>query len=164
MAIEHLRNHIFRPTPGLCVCSRRLNTAIFDGISLSPLKSLKRTNIAVKASRKLKFGVRLSLAEQSPPKSTVDVQRLVDFLYDDLPHLFDDKGIDRTAYDERVTFRDPITRHDTISGYLFNIALLKKLFQPDFNLHWVKQVYFSLWILKSINESLFILLLCPWKL
>ena len=76
----------------------------------------------------------MSLAEQSPPKSTVDVKRLVDFLYEDLPHLFDDQGIDRTAYDERVKFRDPITKHDTISGYLFNIDLLKKLFSPDFKL------------------------------
>ncbi|KAL2929382.1 hypothetical protein RDABS01_034793 [Bienertia sinuspersici] len=36
-------------------------------------------------------------------------------------------------------FRDPITKHDTIAGYLFNIALLKKLFRPDFLLHWAKQ-------------------------
>lgn len=161
MAIEHLQNHIFRPTPGLCVCSRRLNSAIFDGISLFPLKSLKRTNIAVKASRKLKFGVRLSLAEQSPPKSTVDVQRLVDFLYDDLPHLFDDKGIDRKAYDERVMFRDPITRHDTISGYLFNIALLKKLFQPDFNLHWVKQT--GPYEITTRWTMVMTFILLPWK-
>lgn len=79
------------------------------------------------------------MQEQSPPRSTVDVQRLVDFLYDDLPHLFDDQGIDRTAYDEQVMFRDPITKHDSISGYLFNISLLKLLFRPDFFLHWVKQ-------------------------
>lgn len=64
----------------------------------------------------------------------------MEFLYDDLPHLFDDRGIDRTAYDERVKFRDPITKHDSISGYLFNIALLKQLFRPDFQLHWVKEV------------------------
>lgn len=77
--------------------------------------------------------------EQSTPKSTVELERLVDFLYEDLPHLFDDQGIDRTAYDERVKFRDPITKHDTISGYLFNISLLKNLFKPEFQLHWVKQ-------------------------
>lgn len=77
--------------------------------------------------------------DQIPPKSTVDVEGLVDFLYDDLPHLFDDQGIDRTAYDDRVMFRDPITKHDTIAGYLLNIALLKVLFKPQFLLHWVKQ-------------------------
>lgn len=89
-----------------------------------------------------KWVIRLSVGsveEQSPPKSTVDVQRLVGFLYEDLPHLFDDQGIDRTVYDDRVMFRDPITKHDSIAGYLFNIALLKRLFRPDFQLLWVKQ-------------------------
>lgn len=80
----------------------------------------------------------MSLVEQIPSKSTVDVKRLVDFLYEDLPHLFDDQGIDRTAYGERVKYRDPITKHETITGYLFNIAMLKKIFTPDFQLHWVK--------------------------
>lgn len=80
--------------------------------------------------------------DQNPRKSTVDVEGLVGFLYKDLPHLFDDQGIDQTAYDEFVKFRDPITKHDTISGYLFNIALLKMLFRPEFQLHWVKQVCF----------------------
>lgn len=70
----------------------------------------------------------------------VDMAELVEFLYEDLPHLFDDQGIDRSKYDERVRFRDPITSHDTVDGYLFNIALLKLLFRPDFQLHYVKQV------------------------
>jgi hypothetical protein len=78
--------------------------------------------------------------EQSPPKSNFDLEQLVGFLYEDLPHLFDDKGIDKSAYDERVFFRDPITKHDDLSGYLFNIALLKTLFTPRFQLHWVKPV------------------------
>lgn len=93
-------------------------------------------------SRSSKWSLRLSLVEQSPPveSTAVDVKQLVDFLYDDLPHLFDDQGIDRTAYDEHVKFRDPITKHDSISGYLFNISLLKVLFRPQFFLHWVKQV------------------------
>lgn len=90
----------------------------------------------------MKWVLRLSLVDQNQPQSQstgVDVKQLVDFLYDDLPHLFDDQGIDRTAYDELVKFRDPITKHDSISGYLFNIALLKNLFRPQFFLHWVKQ-------------------------
>ncbi|CAO2822757.1 unnamed protein product [Amaranthus hypochondriacus] len=91
-----------------------------------------------KYSRSSKWAIKLSLqVEQS--NSTVDVQRLVDFLYEDLPHLFDDQGIDRTAYDDRVKFRDPITKHDTISGYLLNIAFLKNVFRPNFQLHWAKQ-------------------------
>lgn len=57
----------------------------------------------------------------------------------DLPHLFDDVGIDRSAYDDRVRFRDPITRYDDIDGYLANIRLLKLVFRPDFYLHEAKQ-------------------------
>ncbi|KAL6974314.1 hypothetical protein U1Q18_028495 [Sarracenia purpurea var. burkii] len=135
MASAHLSNHLFRRLPGDPVISRRLNTTKPTALPLSPPKSSNSGNL----NQKLKWVVRLSLAEQSPPKSKVDVNRLVGFLYEDLPHLFDDQGIDRTAYDERVKFRDPITKHDTISGYLFNIAFLRNLFRPDFQLHWVKQ-------------------------
>ncbi|KAG9136441.1 hypothetical protein Leryth_023547 [Lithospermum erythrorhizon] len=100
--------------------------------------------------------VRQSLVEQT----AVDMKKLVDFLYEDLPHLFDDKGIDRTAYDERVKFRDPITKHDTISGYLFNIAMLKRLFRPDFQLHWVKQMY----LMNSTRWTMVMtFMLLPWK-
>ncbi|KAL8040723.1 hypothetical protein ABFX02_10G116700 [Erythranthe guttata] len=106
--------------------------------NLAPHKithQLKATN--------LKWAVRLrSVAQEESPTTrpkTFDAQKMVDFLYEDLPHLFDDQGIDRTAYDDRVKFRDPITKHDSISGYLFNIAMLRKLFTPDFQLHWVKQ-------------------------
>ncbi|CAN0923435.1 Heme-binding-like protein At3g10130, chloroplastic [Linum grandiflorum] len=83
---------------------------------------------------------RMSLSQLDQPSSnSVDVEKLVDFLYDDLPHLFDEQGIDKNAYDERVQFRDPITRHDDINGYLFNIAALKTVFRPKFQLHWVKK-------------------------
>uniref|UniRef100_A0A453SAP3 Uncharacterized protein n=2 Tax=Aegilops tauschii subsp. strangulata TaxID=200361 RepID=A0A453SAP3_AEGTS len=68
-----------------------------------------------------------------------EAQRLEEFLKADLPHLFDDVGIDRSAYDDRVRFRDPITRYDDIDGYLANIRLLKVIFRPDFYLHDVKQ-------------------------
>uniref|UniRef100_A0A6M2F839 SOUL heme-binding protein n=1 Tax=Populus davidiana TaxID=266767 RepID=A0A6M2F839_9ROSI len=104
--------------------------------------SFQSRNSAIRTRKNLKWALRLSLVDQNQPQSQsrgVDVKQLVDFLYDDLPHLFDDQGIDRTAYDERVKFRDPITKHDSISGYLFNITLLKNLFRPQFFLHWVKQ-------------------------
>ncbi|KAL9224022.1 hypothetical protein vseg_000097 [Gypsophila vaccaria] len=84
-----------------------------------------------------KWVLKQSLRVDETPK--INVGNLVEFLYDDLTHLFDDQGIDRTAYDERVKFRDPITKHDTISGYLFNISFLKMVFQPQFFLHWAKQ-------------------------
>ncbi|KAJ4808734.1 SOUL heme-binding family protein [Rhynchospora pubera] len=88
---------------------------------------------------KLRLVLRKSLAQQQSPTESLDVKRLVDFLYDDLPHLFDEQGIDRSMYDEGVQFCDPITKHDTIDGYLFNIKMLKVRFQPDFLLHSVKQ-------------------------
>lgn len=121
------------------------------------------------------------------------------FLRDDLPHLFDDQGIDASKYDEKVgrvagepaphalppcqaragsgsaglpaghqlamrscavacpignltadaatilgrcaqvVFEDPITYYSSIQGYLFNIAFLKKVFQPTFVLHDVRR-------------------------
>ncbi|KAL8488454.1 hypothetical protein ACS0TY_024649 [Phlomoides rotata] len=111
---------------------------------LSPPNYRPKSCAPLRTSEKksLKWVIRLrSVAqEESPSKpTTFDAQQLVDFLYEDLRHLFDDQGIDGTAYDERVKFTDPITKHDSISGYLFNIAMLRKLFNPDFQLHWVKQ-------------------------
>ncbi|CAK9154444.1 unnamed protein product [Ilex paraguariensis] len=139
MATSHLSDHIYRPIPTRSATFRQFTTTKATILFLSPPKCSKSRSFLVKNDQKSKWVVRLSLVEKSPPKPTVDMKRLVDFLYEDLPHLFDDQGIDRTAYDERVKFRDPITKHDTIGGYLFNIALLKKLFSPDFELHWVKQ-------------------------
>ncbi|PON56941.1 SOUL heme-binding protein [Parasponia andersonii] len=133
MATTQLCHQILWPNAALSVSSRRLSTTATTTLSFP--SSGRNFSLAHNS----KWAVRLSLVEQSPPKSTVDVERLVDFLYEDLPHLFDDQGIDRTAYDESVKFRDPITKHDSISGYLFNIALLKNLFRPEFLLHWVKQ-------------------------
>ncbi len=40
----------------------------------------------------------------------------MDFLKEDLQHLFDDQGIDKSQYDDVVEFRDPITRYDSASG------------------------------------------------
>lgn len=46
---------------------------------------------------------------------------------EDLSHLFDGKGIDASAYDDVVEFRDPITNYNSLSGYLFNIQMLKQV-------------------------------------
>ena len=146
MASTQLSHHNFRPIPGVRLTSHRLSPTKPTTTRL-PLQYFKNksSTLKLKADQKhIKWAIGLSLVDQSPPKSTVDVERLVGFLYDDLPHLFDDQGIDRTAYDEVVKFRDPITKHDTISGYLFNITLLKTLFRPEFQLHWVKQVCFTM--------------------
>ncbi|XP_072965923.1 uncharacterized protein [Typha angustifolia] len=93
-----------------------------------------------KRNRRLPSRCSLVEKRQSPPTQPgIDVDGLIDFLYDDLPHLFDEQGIDRSMYDDQVRFRDPITKHDTIDGYLFNIGLLKVLFRPHFQLHRVTQ-------------------------
>ncbi|XP_023875332.1 heme-binding-like protein At3g10130, chloroplastic isoform X2 [Quercus suber] len=142
MANTQLSHHNFRPIPAVHVTSHRLSPTKPTTTRL-PLQYFKNKSSTLKLGadqKHIKWAIGLSLVDQSPPKSTVDVERLVGFLYDDLPHLFDDQGIDRTAYDEVVKFRDPITKHDTISGYLFNITLLKTLFRPEFQLHWVKQL------------------------
>jgi len=129
------------PFPTTCTTFRRPTSAVnihhYPPLLLLPPQRHRKKN-------HIKWAIKLSLVEQSTQKSSFDLQQLVAFLYDDLPHLFDDKGIDKSAYDERVFFRDPITKHDDLSGYLFNIALLKTIFRPQFQLHWVKPVCFSL--------------------
>ncbi|XP_045813986.1 uncharacterized protein LOC123907672 isoform X1 [Trifolium pratense] len=134
MATSNLFHQISRPFhfPTPCTTFRPPCTAV--NIHLKH----RKLSLKPKTKNHLKWAIKLSLVEQSPPKSNFDLEQLVGFLYEDLPHLFDDKGIDKSAYDERVFFRDPITKHDDLSGYLFNIALLKTLFTPRFQLHWVK--------------------------
>ncbi|KAK3436555.1 hypothetical protein EUGRSUZ_C01104 [Eucalyptus grandis] len=140
MAVSPLSSRTLSPLPPPHVALRRPGAVARAAAVAFPRKEPKLNQLDVSYyGQRSKWALRLSLAEQSPPKPAVDVERLVGFLYDDLPHLFDDQGIDRTAYDERVKFRDPITKHDTISGYLFNIAFLKTVFRPDFQLHWAKQ-------------------------
>ncbi|XP_025701706.1 uncharacterized protein [Arachis hypogaea] len=131
VATSNFLNPTSRPFPTTCISFRPLTTTTsFQPYPPPPLRA---------ESNRLKWAIQLSLAEQSPPKPRLDTQALVEFLYDDLPHLFDDQGIDESAYDEGVIFRDPITKHDSLSGYLFNISLLRTLFRPLFQLHWVKQ-------------------------
>ncbi|KAK4344224.1 hypothetical protein RND71_037318 [Anisodus tanguticus] len=134
MAISQLSDLIFRTSFHRCTIFRQCHpTSVF----LNPPKNTKN----LKYGKKFKWSIYQSLVdEQSLAKNpTVDMKKLVEFLYEDLPHLFDDQGIDRTGYDDYVKFRDPITKHDSIDGYLFNIAMLKQLFRPDFQLHWAKQ-------------------------
>ncbi|KAL3650755.1 hypothetical protein CASFOL_007158 [Castilleja foliolosa] len=131
-----------------------------------PLNILKTKTAALKLtdhkSSKWVFRLRSVAQEEIPPKPTTsDTQKLVDFLYEDLPHLFDDQGIDRTAYDELVKFRDPITKHDSINGYLFNISMLKKLFRPDFQLYWAKQT--GPYEITTRWSMVMTFVLIPWK-
>lgn len=73
-----------------------------------------------------------------PPE--VFIEEMKAFLRRDLVHLFDEQGIDKSMYDPKVEFRDPITNYDSLEGYLFNIQMLRLLFHPIFELHTVKQV------------------------
>ncbi|KAG9459747.1 hypothetical protein H6P81_004255 [Aristolochia fimbriata] len=132
-------DQFFRPFPGLLLPSRRRNLSTSSVISLPPFRRSTKNGFLSTGVGRASWAVRLSLLRQSPQSSSLYVDGLIDFLYQDLPHLFDDQGIDSSMYDERVIFRDPITKHDSIRGYLFNIALLKLLFRPDFQLHYVKQ-------------------------
>ena len=63
------------------------------------------------------------------------LERISGFLEEDLGHLFDERGIDKSIYDDNVNFEDPITRYSSIDGYLFNIQMLRVLFTPEFILH-----------------------------
>jgi hypothetical protein len=56
-------------------------------------------------------------------------------LAEDLTHLFDDRGIDRSLYEPTVRFEDPLTKYDDIEGYLFNIAMLRRVFDPTYTMH-----------------------------
>ena len=39
----------------------------------------------------------------------------------------------------RVARRDPLTKYDDAKGYMFNIAMLKRVFSPKFYLHDIRQ-------------------------
>ncbi|GAB4818457.1 hypothetical protein N2152v2_005503 [Parachlorella kessleri] len=67
------------------------------------------------------------------------VQELTEFLKGDLPHLFDEQGIDKTKYEHKVDFKDPITKYGSIEGYLFNIQFLRRVFDPTFTLHDIRR-------------------------
>lgn len=67
------------------------------------------------------------------------VTELIEFLKEDLKHLFDDQGIDQSKYEDNVIFSDPITKHSSLRGYLLNIDFLKKVFDPAFNLLDIRQ-------------------------
>lgn len=159
-ARAQLPHTISRPVSGVSQNFRRR----FAGITFPSSCPKHPIHKVSKNWENSKWAIKLSLQvehSESPQKSTVEVQRMVEFLYEDLPHLFDDQGIDRTAYDERVMFRDPITKHDTIAGYMFNIALLKQLFRPNFQLHWVKQT--GPYEITTRWTMVMTFILLPWK-
>ena len=104
--------------------------------------SLLRTN-ASSSSNENTEEVGGSIAEKgntTTSQSTSFLSDMSSFLEEDLKHLFDETGIDRNIYADDVKFEDPITRYDSIDGYLFNIQMLRYLFTPEFILHTIKEV------------------------
>jgi len=68
-----------------------------------------------------------------------ELERLKAVMTEDLTHLFDAQGIDENLYEADVRFEDPLTKYDNISGYLFNITMLKNVFKPSFVMHSIEQ-------------------------
>ncbi|GBF94802.1 hypothetical protein Rsub_07974 [Raphidocelis subcapitata] len=71
----------------------------------------------------------------APKAGALDMASKLEWLKGDLSHLFDDVGVDPDGYDTKVTFLDPITKYDSVQGYLFNIKFLRLAFTPRFTLH-----------------------------
>lgn len=82
---------------------------------------------------------RLFTAHAQGKIGVVGDDELVEFLREDLQHLFDDQGIDVTKYEDSVQFEDPITKYTTIDGYIKNIQFLKNVFNPTFILRDIKR-------------------------
>ena len=40
----------------------------------------------------------------------------MEFLKQDLDNLFNDKGVDKSQYDDKVNFMDPITKYGSVTG------------------------------------------------
>lgn len=62
--------------------------------------------------------------------STHCKQELAAFLREDLPHLFEDQGIDASRYDDAVVFEDPITYYTNIKGDIKAARLFTASPQP----------------------------------
>ncbi|CAI5478447.1 unnamed protein product [Closterium sp. Yama58-4] len=98
-----------------------------------------------------------------PPAVIAD---LIAFLQQELPKLFVEGGMSSARFADKVEFEDPITRYDTLAGYLFNIQMLRYLFHPVFILQdtyqsgpaeittrWTMKMYF--WLLPWRPEVVF---------
>ncbi|CAI5466122.1 unnamed protein product [Closterium sp. Yama58-4] len=120
--------------------------------SLSNLKlSIPKTDVA-------------EVAEAAVPPAVI--ADLIAFLQQELPKLFVEGGMSSARFADKVEFEDPITRYDTLAGYLFNIQMLRYLFHPVFILQdtyqsgpaeittrWTMKMYF--WLLPWRPEVVF---------
>ena len=44
------------------------------------------------------------------------MQERMEFLQKDLDNLFNDRGVDKSQYDDKVNFMDPITKYGSVTG------------------------------------------------
>lgn len=49
----------------------------------------------------------------------------MEFLQDDLSHLFDERGLDQSQYDDKVNFMDPLTKFNSVKGKCTKLCLYK---------------------------------------
>nr|DAD44825.1 TPA_asm: hypothetical protein HUJ06_003055 [Nelumbo nucifera] len=137
-------SHFFRTSLCLNPGTRQITTLNQKPtwISHSPSKLSGKPKLTkAETEPKVKWAVRLSSAEPSlQPNSTVEGNSLLDFVKEDFLHIFDDQELAQMVYDECIRYRDPVTKHDNLDGFLFNLALLKTLFRSEFQLHDMKQV------------------------
>lgn len=78
-----------------------------------------------------------------------DLRRHVDYLHEHFAGFCDvDRGIDLSMFDDHIVFSDPITKHDTIYGYLLNFRMVNAIFHPEVQVLSARQVmfFFSPWI------------------
>ena len=60
--------------------------------------------------------VQLVISERIQPNRSECMQERMEFLKKDLQNLFNDKGVDKSQYDSRVEFMDPITKYGSVQG------------------------------------------------
>lgn len=48
--------------------------------------------------------------------AAVCTQERMEFLEEDLSHLFDERGLDQSQYDNSVKFMDPLTKFNSVKG------------------------------------------------
>ncbi|GMI92774.1 haem-binding protein 5 [Hibiscus trionum] len=131
MATAHLSTQILRPILPVCGSFRRVTITEFPSTSPSPPTIICKTRKELNPrNQQLKWARKLNPVEQSiPPKPIVDVEGLVSFLHDDLPHLFDDQGIDPTAYDEQTSVSTALSQagpYEITTRWILSWALTQK--------------------------------------
>lgn len=63
------------------------------------------------------------------------MQETRDFLRTDLQRLFNSGEITTSRYSRDIRFEDPISKYDSLDGYLLNIRALRTFFHIKFDLH-----------------------------